>query len=189
MFSSTQDLPFLILAGTYANMGFLDVPAFYCLGISLIGIVTYLAYLITERQNIFTYWTWLKLELKKLGRAESYTNQEPLPNANSGNVAAPPRRGGANIPNGHAHSVRSPYESSGSDHSEESSQTFQDHGFEFHPPRLSDIPEYPEGGLEAAAMAAGPSRMAPLEPHLLHDEDGHTDTEMSEVCVCAAVGS
>ena len=178
---SLQDLPFLILVGVYAEMAFLNVPAFYSLGVSFVGILAYLVYLCRERRNIMTYWTWLKLELGKVGLGKkTYANQEPLPSAN-GNVV--PRRGRANLPNGYTNPVRSPYGSSGSDHSENSSQgTFQEHGFEFHPPRLSDIPEYPEGGLQAAAaMVTGPSRIVPLEPHLLHSEDRQTDSEMSEV--------
>ena len=91
----------------------------------------------------------------------------------------------ASVANGHINSVRSPYESSGSDHSENSSQgTFQEHGFEYHPPRLSDIPEYPEGGLDAVSpgsrprggMGPGLPRMPVLESHINDDE-----SEMSEV--------
>ena len=116
----------------------------------------------------------------------TYTpNQDPPPSSNGG-VAGLPRRGRASVGNGHI-SVRSPYESSGSDHSENSSQgTFQEHGFEFHPPRLSDIPEYPEGGLDSVGgpgsrpsgggMGSGLPRIPMLEPHINDDE-----SEMSEV--------
>ena len=158
---------------------FLNVPTFYCLGVSLIGILTYITYLIRERQNIFNYWTWLKMELAKLSSAKTFNNQEPV--VQVGNGTGTTARRGTSLPNGHAHQVRSPYASSGSDHSEDSSQgTYQEHGFEFHPPRLSDIPEYPEGGLEAAAAAVGGVTRAVVEPHPQED-DGQTDTEMSEV--------
>ena len=116
----------------------------------------------------------------------TYTpNQDPPPSSNGG-VVGLTRRGGASVGNGHINSVRSPYESSGSDHSENSSQgTFQEHGFEFHPPRLSDIPEYPEGGLDSVGpgsrpgggMGPGLPRIPMLEPHINDDE-----SEMSEVC-------
>lgn len=177
--SHVQDLPFLILAGTYANNVFLNVPTFYSLCVSLIGIVTYIAYLIREKQNIFSYWTWLKIEMARLTSAKVFNNQDPLPQV--GNSVGNTARRGPSLPNGHAHQVRSPYTSSGSEHSEDSSQgTYQEHGFEFHPPRLSDIPEYPEGGLEAAATAMGRVTRAVVEPHPQED-DGQTDTEMSEV--------
>ena len=154
---SPQDLPFLVLAGTYANNVFLNVPTFYCLTISLIGIVTYICYLLREKQNIPTYWAWLKKELAKLTSAQGYSPQDPpLP---VGGAAANPQRRVAGLANGHALQMRSPYGSSGSDRSDGSSQgTYQEHGFEFHPPRLSDIPEYPEGvwrGWEGEGSTAG----------------------------------
>lgn len=175
-----QDLPFLILVGVYAEKTFFNVPSFYSLSVALIGILTYIVYLVREGRNISTYWTWLKMELGKLGLGKkAYTTPDPLPPNANGNVTNLTRR---NIPNGHRNPVRSPYGSSGSDHSENSSQgTYQDHGFEFHPPRLSDIPEYPEGGLESGVpMVRGPSRIIPLES-LVHHDDGQTDSEMSEV--------
>ena len=123
----------------------------------------------------------------------TYTpNQDPPPSSNGG-VAGLTRRGGASVGNGHINSVRSPYESSGSDHSENSSQgTFQEHGFEFHPPRLSDIPEYPEGGLDSVGlgsrlgggMGLGLPRIPMLEPHINDDE-----SEMSEVYMHKVVDS
>ena len=167
--------------GVYAEKTFLNVPSFYSLSVALIGILTYLVYLIREGRNISTYWTWLKMELEKLGLGKkAYTTPDPLPPNANGNVTNLGRRA---IPNGHHISVRSPYGSSGSEHSENSSQgTFQDHGFEFHPPRLSDIPEYPEGGLESGIpMVRVPSRIAALEPRLVHNDDRQTDSEMSEV--------
>ena len=186
-------MPFLILVGTYATqIDFLGVPSFYGLAISLLGIVSYVVYLIRHRKNITDYWEWLKLELGKVGLGkQTYTpNQDQLPAAtNAGGVAGATRRGGASaVGNGHANPIRTLYgEGSGSDHSENSSQgTFQEHGFEFHPPRLSDIPEYPEGGgLEGAGAGRGRggalpglARIRPLEPHLLHNDD---ESEMSDV--------
>ena len=178
-----QDVPFLVLVGVYASKTFLSVPSFYGLTVSLVGIMSYLVYLVQERHNIVHYWTWLRVELGNLGLGKkAYNlNQDALPNAN-GSVAGHPRRHGANRPNGLTNPMRAQYEGSGSDHSENSSQgTFQDHGFEYHPPRLSDIPEYPEGGLEGVAggggMGLGPPRVV-VEPRLFHNDD---ESEMSEV--------
>ena len=186
-----QDLPFLILVGTYASqIDFLSVPSFYSLVVSLLGMFTYVVYIVRQRHNITVYWAWLKLELGKVGlRKNSYvTNQEALPTTN-GNVGGVTRRGGASaVGNGHVNPIRSPYmEGSGSDHSENSSQgTFQDHGFEFHPPRLSDIPEYPEGGLEAirvggtnvgGGIGLGLPRIG-METH--HNDDGSEISDVSD---------
>ena len=183
--SLLQDLPFLVLVAlSSSELGFLSVPAFYSLSLSLLGILSHLLYLLRQRNNVPAYWAWLRLELSKLGLLRrTYTpNQDPPPTSNGG-VAGLPRRGGASVGNGHINSVRSPHESSGSDHSENSSQgTFQEHGFEYLPPRLSDIPEYPEGGLEVIGpgsrpgMGPGLPRVLPMETHL-----GDDQSEMSEV--------
>ena len=51
--SIPQDVPFLILAGTYANgSGVLNVPIFFSLVVSLVGMVSYVFYLVVERHNI-----------------------------------------------------------------------------------------------------------------------------------------
>ena len=150
---------------------------------SLSGILAYLVYMVGERRNMAHYWTWLRVELGKmgLGKGGYNTNPEALPNANGSTTG---RVGANHLMNGLANPVRFPHESSGSDHSENSSQGT--YGFEFHQPRLSDIPEYPEGSVDAGghpARVAGPPRIVPIEPRLLHD-DRQTDSEMSEVsCV------
>ena len=154
-------------------MVFLNVPTFYCMGVSMIGIVTYLVYLIRERQNILTYWTWLKRTAvaAKISLTQVYHTQDPLAAVNG--IPGRARPGQPGLPNHHTLPGRSPFCSSGSDNSEDGSQAT----FQFFPPRLPDIPEYPEQGLEVA-------RRNPPHPH---DEDGHTDTEMSEVSLSVNV--
>ena len=183
-----QDLPFLVLVAlSSSELGFLSVPAFYSLTITLLTILTHLLFLTRQRTNVPTYLAWLKMELAKLGLVKrTYTpSQDPPPNSNGG-MAGISRRGGALVGNGHINPLRAGYEGSGSDHSENSSQgTFQEHHeFEFHPPRLSDIPEYPEGGLDSVGSSrrpgggGGPPRMVLMEPNFNDDE-----SEMSEVSV------
>ena len=147
---------------------------------SLTGILAYIVYMVRERRNISPYWNWLKVELGKLGLGKGAysTNTEGLPNA-SGNTAG---RMAGNLANGLTNPMRAPHESSGSEHSENSSQGT--YGFEFHQPRLSDIPEYPEGSVDVdvpPARVGGPPRIMPIEPRLLHNDDRQTDSEMSEV--------
>ena len=134
----------------------------------MIGIMTYLAYLLKERQNILTYWTWLKRTAAKISLTQIYNTQDPLSAVN--NISNRARTTGPGLPHRHALPGRSTYCSSNSDNSEDGSQAT----FQFYPPRLPDIPEYPEPALEAAVRDL---------PHP-HNEDGHTDTEMSEVSSC-----
>jgi len=104
-----QDVSFLILAGAYASgAGVLNVPAFFSILVSLVGIITYLVYLILERENISSYLLWLKGEVGKLW--SKATNKGP---AQTGRQAQPTQP--------HAH-PRSPHGSSESEQSEDGSQ-------------------------------------------------------------------
>ena len=179
------------MALSSSELGFLSVPIFYCLSVSLLSIISRLVFLVRQRNSVPAYWAWLKLEMANLGLVKrSYTPNQDLPPSANGGVTGLPRRGRVSVGNGHVNPMRVGYEGggSGSDHSENSSQgTFQEHHeFEFHPPRLSDIPEYPEGGLDATGprsipgggMVPGPPRIMPFEPNFNDDE-----SEMSEVSV------
>lgn len=104
-----QDVSFLILAGAYASgAGVLNVPAFFSILVSLVGIITYLVYLILERENISSYLLWLKGEVGKLW--SKATNKSP---AQTGRQAQPTQP--------HTH-PRSPHGSSESEQSEDGSQ-------------------------------------------------------------------
>lgn len=113
MFHSVlQDVSFLVLAGTYANgAGFLNVPAFFSIVISLLGIISYFIYLIRERENISGYFLWLKGQAGQLW--SKVTNQKPV---QGGRQAHPTHSRNRRV------GGRSPHGSSESEQSEDGSQ-------------------------------------------------------------------
>ena len=113
MFHSVlQDVSFLVLAGTYANgAGFLNVPAFFSIVVSLLGIISYFIYLIRERENISGYFLWLKGQAGQLW--SKVTNQKPV---QGGRQAHPTHSRNRRV------GGRSPHGSSESEQSEDGSQ-------------------------------------------------------------------
>ena len=121
MFHSVlQDVSFLVLAGTYANgAGFLNVPAFFSIVISLLGIISYFIYLIRERENISGYFLWLKGQAGQLW--SKVTNQKPV---QGGRQAHPTHSRNRRI------GGRSPHGSSESEQSEDGSQVRERKGIQ-----------------------------------------------------------
>lgn len=169
-----QDVPFLILAGTYANgSGVLTVPIFFSLVVSLVGMVAYVYYLVVERHNIQIYLSWL--------RAEVRLKKGTSPSSSQGGRPGPQTAPHAHYPGGRSHG------SSESEQSEDDSQgTCQDDtGFVYLPSgrnrlapgqRLSDIAEGSEEQAEGSLDHARPPHLG--EP--LPQDDTNTETDLSQ---------
>ena len=76
--TNTQDIPFLILAGVYTSqISTLTIPSFFSLAISLLGIASYLIYILRERNSIIDYFLCLKSEFKQSSKFN--VQEEPSP--------------------------------------------------------------------------------------------------------------
>ena len=66
---SLQDVPFLILAGIYTSrIGLLTPPSFFSLCVSLLGIGSYLLYLLRERSKILGHFVCLRNTFRKTSK-------------------------------------------------------------------------------------------------------------------------
>ena len=113
-----QDIPFLILAGTYTqSSSSFNVPVFFAILASLLGILTYLLYLLRERNNIQAYLSWLRGQLEKLPCADRVRGKEGV---------SPEVQGPAHVPPAQLRS----YGNSESEHSDDSGVSGRGRGSE-----------------------------------------------------------
>lgn len=111
---SKQDVLFLIFAGSYVSgLGTLTIPSFFSLSLSIVGVCSYLVYLVLERNSIHTYFLWIKTEAHKRIKVTTQ-GAEPQTGSGQGTGGQGPAMNGRR-PGG-------PYGSSESDQSEDDSQ-------------------------------------------------------------------
>lgn len=109
-----QDVLFLIIAGAYINgIGTLTIPSFFSLSLSIIGFISYVIYLILERNYVLTYFMWLRTEINKRIKLRPQGAEPP-----TGSGQSPGGQG--TVPNGRRAGGR--YGSSESEQSEDDSQ-------------------------------------------------------------------
>ena len=128
---------FLIIAGTYVSgIGTLTIPPFFSISLSIIGVISYVVYLIREINYILTYFQWLKTEFHKRIKLRTQGTEPQTGNGQG-------TRGQGTTANGQHPGGR--YGSSESEQSEDDSQgtTQQDADWMFNPNHLP-----PSAGVE-----------------------------------------
>ncbi len=106
----------MIIAGAYVNgIGTLTIPPFFSLSLSIIGVISYVVYLILERNYVLTYFTWLKTEMNKRIKLRPQGAEPP-----TGSGQSPGGQGA--VPNGGRRAGGGHYGNSDSDQSEDDSQ-------------------------------------------------------------------
>lgn len=117
----------MIIAGAYVNgIGTLTIPSFFSLSLSILGVISYVSYLILERNYLLTYFQWLRAEINKRIKFRPQGVEPP-----TGSGHGPGGQGA--MPNGPRAGGR--YGSSESEQSEDDSQgtTQQDADWMYNP--------------------------------------------------------
>ena len=132
----------MVIAGAYVNgIGTLTIPPFFSLSLSIIGVISYVVYLILERNYVLTYFTWLRTEINKRIKLRPQGAEPP-----TGSGQSPGGQG--TVLNGGHRAGGGRYGNSDSDQSEDDSQgtTQQDADWMFNPNH--HLPAGGGGGME-----------------------------------------